>query len=82
MWKNWNVYSAVYMNHTFYLSNDLLKNPEGFGKIISAIVGVTITPDSPQEQTNREAECCWIAATKQKCAEIKIQSPARLQNVG
>ena len=32
---------------------------------------MTITRGSPHEQTNREAECCCIAATRQKCAEIK-----------
>ena len=41
---------------------------------------MTIIPDSPHEQTNREAEWCCIAATKQKCAEIKRQAPARLGN--
>ena len=36
-----------------------IKNPEGFGKKLTyEIVKVTITPDSPHEQTNREAECC------------------------
>jgi len=43
---------------------------------------VTISSDIPREQTNREAECCCIAATKQKCAEIKRQSPARLHSIG
>jgi len=35
-----------------------VKDPQDLKKMIYAIVGVTITPDSPREQTNREAECC------------------------
>ena len=49
-------------------------------KLIYEIVGGAINPGSPCEQTNHEAECYCIAATKQKYARIKTQSPARLQN--
>ena len=51
--------------------------PRGFEKNRKKIVGVTITPGSPQTQTNRVAARRWIAALARKRAGTKKLSLAR-----
>jgi len=43
---------------------------------------VTITPGSPRGWTTCAVECCYNAASEQKCAGIKRLSLARRQNIG
>jgi len=80
-WSQYYYYIKLYYIIIIFLDTRYLGSRGILEKIEKKqkIVGVTITPSSPPEQTNHAAERCYIAARVRK--RTKMQSPARGQHV-